>query len=220
MKRAWAESRTALPPSGNDIGADASRTGCAGRAGIRNELGNPMFVDQLPPQPIPLCVVLLAIVTASTDLVARRIPNPIVLCGLVGALIVQVWLHGLWAGAAVWGEGALAGFAVLFPFYLLRGMAAGDVKLMMTIGAWVGPGIALHIALVTFLVGGAWSLVVVVRAGKLRQLMQMVARCFSSWIPGIAMAVAPPGRQASLGSLPYGVAIAAGTVGVLFAAVA
>jgi prepilin peptidase CpaA len=180
-----------------------------------------MFVDQLPPQPIPLCVVLLAIVTASTDLVARRIPNPIVLCGLVGALFVQVWLHGLWSGAAVWAEGAVAGFAVLFPFYLLRGMAAGDVKLLMAIGAWVGPGIALHIALATFLVGGAWSLVVVARGGKLRQLMQMVVRCLSSWILGTAgVAVAPAQQQASLGSLPYGVAIAAGTVGVLFAAVA
>jgi prepilin peptidase CpaA len=180
-----------------------------------------MFVDPLPPQPIPLCVVALAIVTASTDLVARRIPNPIVLCGLIAALCVQVWLHGLWSGALLWIEGALAGFAVLFPFYLLRGMAAGDVKLLMAIGAWVGPAIALHIALVTFLVGGAWSLVVIVRSGKVRQLMQLVARGFSRWIPGAAaMAIAPPGQQATLGTLPYGVAIAAGTIGVLFASAA
>ncbi len=180
-----------------------------------------MFVDQLPAQPIPLCVVLLAIVTASTDLVARRIPNPLVLCGLIAALIVQVWLLGLRAGAVVWVEGALAGFAVLFPFYLLRGMAAGDVKLLMTIGAWVGPAIALHIALATFLIGGAWSLVVVARRGKLRQLMQMIAGFFARWIPGAAaVAIAPQGPPASLGSLPYGVAIAAGTIGVLFAAAA
>jgi prepilin peptidase CpaA len=54
-----------------------------------------------------------------------------------------------------------------------------------------------------------------------RQLMQLVARGFSRWIPGAAaMAIAPPGQQATLGTLPYGVAIAAGTIGVLFASAA
>jgi prepilin peptidase CpaA len=180
-----------------------------------------MFVHHLPPQPIPLCVVLLAVVAASTDLVERRIPNRIVLLGLVAALLMQVWVLGLRAGGAVWIEGALAGFALLFPFYLLRGMAAGDVKLLMTIGAWVGPALALHIALATFLIGGAWSIVVLVWRGKSRQLLQTVSRGCARWIPGVAgMGIMPRAEPDSLGALPYGVAIAAGTIGVLFAAAA
>ena len=96
----------------------------------------------LLPYPIPACVALLVIVTASTDIVSRRIPNPIILAGLVAALLVQGWLHGPLAGSVTWLAGALTGFALLLPFYLLRGMAAGDVKLLMMVGAWVGASMA------------------------------------------------------------------------------
>lgn len=33
------------------------------------------MLSALPPQPIPLCVTLLAVVAASIDLASRRIPN-------------------------------------------------------------------------------------------------------------------------------------------------
>ncbi|WP_027817616.1 A24 family peptidase [Paraburkholderia bannensis] len=180
-----------------------------------------MFAEHLPPQPVPLCVVVLAIVTASTDLVARRIPNRIVLTGLIAALLAQVWLWGPQRGGAIWIEGALAGFALLLPFYLVRGMAAGDVKLMTTIGAWVGPAFALHIVLVTLLVGGVWSIAVIVKRGKTRDLIRLIRRSCAWLLPdavgiGVATTHAQP---ASLGTLPYGVAIASATIGVLFAAV-
>jgi len=180
-----------------------------------------MFVDHLPPQPIPLCVVTLVIVAASTDLVARRIPNRIVLGGLIAALAVQIWLLGPRSGGVSWIEGALAGFALLFPFYLLRGMAAGDVKLLMMIGTWVGPVTALQIALATFLIGGVWSIVVILRRGKLGQLMRSARNGCARWIPGASgLETMPPDQPASLGTLPYGVAIAAATIGVLFAGAA
>lgn len=179
-----------------------------------------MFVEHLPPQPIPLCVVLLAIVTASTDLVARRIPNRIVLGGLITALLAQLCLLGLLKGGAAWFEGALAGFALLLPFYLVRGMAAGDVKLMMTIGAWVGPAFAVHIVLVTLLIGGLWSVVVIVKRGKSKDLMRLIRNLCARWLPGAAWTgVTPRAQPAALGTLPYGVAIAGATIGVLFAAV-
>lgn len=176
----------------------------------------------LPPQPIPLCVIALTILTASTDLTSRRIPNRVIAPGLAAALIVQVWLHGPLAGGEDWLTGALTGFTMLLPFYLLRGMAAGDVKLMLTIGAWVGPALTVHIALATFVIGGIWSLWVTLRQGRMRQLL------VNLWC--IAAHAGRPGQQQasgigyqqneSVGSLPYGVAIAAGTVGVLFASAA
>lgn len=179
-----------------------------------------MFVEHLPAQPIPLCVVVLAIVTASTDLVARRIPNRIVLGGLIVALITQVWLHGPRSGGAAWIEGALVGFALLLPFYLVRGMAAGDVKLMTTIGAWVGPAFALHIVLVTLLIGGVWSIAVIVKRGRSRDLMCLIHKSCARWLPNAAwIGAAPQAQAAPLGTLPYGVAIAGATIGVLFAAV-
>lgn len=176
----------------------------------------------LPPQPIPPCVIALAIVTASTDLTCRRIPNRVIAIGLAAALVVQVWLHGPLAGGADWLAGALTGFAVLLPFYLLRGMAAGDVKLLLTIGAWVGPAMTVHIALATFVIGGIWSLWVTLRHGRTRQLLvNLWCIVSSAWRPGRRQARNIEYQQfESVGSLPYGVAIAAGTLGVLFASAA
>jgi prepilin peptidase CpaA len=179
-----------------------------------------MFVEHLPPQPIPLCVVLLAIVTASTDLVARRIPNRIVAGGLIAALLAQLCLLGLHKGGVAWIEGAIAGFALLLPFYLVRGMAAGDVKLMMTIGAWLGPAFALQIVLVTLLIGGVWSIAVILKRGKSRDLMRLIRTICARWLPGAAWTgITSRAQIAPLGTLPYGVAIAGATIGVLFAAV-
>jgi prepilin peptidase CpaA len=166
---------------------------------------------------------VLAVTMASTDLVARRIPNRIVLGGLIVALFAQVWLLGPLKGGAAWIEGALAGFALLLPFYLVRGMAAGDVKLMMTIGAWLGPAFALHIVLVTLLIGGVWSIAVIVKRGRIKDLMRLIHRISARWLPNaVWIGVAPQApneKPASLGTLPYGVAIASATIGVLFAAV-
>jgi prepilin peptidase CpaA len=171
----------------------------------------------LPPQPVPLCVIVLVIVAASTDIVTRRIPNRVIAIGLVAALCVQVWLHGLSSGALAWLAGAASGFALLLPFYLVRGMAAGDVKLLLTIGAWVGPAMAFQIALVTLLIGGVWSLGVVLSRRRFAQLMGNLGQILISWRATPQASLSGVGLAASVGTIPYGVAIAAGTLGILFA---
>lgn len=137
------------------------------------------MLSALPPQPIPLCVTLLAVVAASIDLASRRIPNRLIALGLAGALVAQCALPGPHTGFAAWLAGAATGAGLLLPFYLVRGMAAGDVKLMLAIGAWVGPTLALHIALATFVVGGAWALAVVARRGRFRKLLANLRHLFA-----------------------------------------
>ncbi|MEX3959326.1 prepilin peptidase [Trinickia sp. EG282A] len=175
-----------------------------------------MEFPTLPPLPIPLCVALLTIITASTDITSRRIPNRVLGLSLIVSLIVQAWLHGLVLGAGAWLSGAMAGFALLIPLYLVRGTSAGDVKLLLTIGAWVGPVMILYIALATFVIGGIWSIAFVVFRRRTAQLianLQCIVRSKGrmSAMPSQASGIA------SVGSLPYGVAIAAGTLVVLFA---
>ncbi|OLL28062.1 peptidase A24 [Burkholderia sp. SRS-W-2-2016] len=178
-----------------------------------------MTLPPLPPHPVPLCVIVLAIVAASTDLTARRIPNRLIALGLAAALAVQMSLHGQLAGALAWLAGAACGFALLLPFYLLRGMAAGDVKLLMMIGAWVGPALSWRIALATFLIGGVWSLALVLLRGRFGRLLANLRRLLGGWL---VAPLRPPAlldtQSESVGTLPYGVAIAAGTLGMLFAA--
>lgn len=173
------------------------------------------------PYPIPLCVTVLAIVAASTDITSRRIPNRIVVLGLAGALTAQCALHGIQAGALAWVAGAATGFGLLLPLYLLRGMAAGDVKLMLAIGAWVGVQMTLYIVLATFVAGGIGALAVALMHGRMRRMWTNVRMLVTRRGSGAhTTATGEPVAVVSVGSLPYGVAIAAGTLGVVFASCA
>lgn len=174
-----------------------------------------------PPYPVPLCVTLLAVAAASTDIASRRIPNRLVAIGLAGALVAQCVLHGVAAGVLGWLAGAATGFGLLLPFYLLRGMAAGDVKLMLAIGAWVGAEMTVYIVLATFVAGGIAAIGFVLMRGRMRELLTNVrALIVRGARRSRAEAADGTAEIASLGTLPYGVAIAAGTLGMLFASCA
>ncbi|MFP3644386.1 prepilin peptidase [Paraburkholderia sp. SIMBA_054] len=180
-----------------------------------------MILPPLPPHPVPLCTVLLVVIAASTDITCRRIPNRIIAIGLAAALLVQGWLHGPLTGGLVWLMGAACGFALLLPFYLMRGMAAGDVKLLMLIGAWVGPEMTFYIALATFLAGGIWSIGIVLYRRRTRQMLANLAHLTGAWQDSTREPASIDRMPVeSVGALPYGVAIAAGTLGVLFASAA
>src|SRR5687768_4829415 len=105
---------------------------------------------------LPWMVAVLASATgAATDLRARRIPNvltgPVLLGGILWAI-----LGGNGIGAAL-GGAAIAGGPVLL-LWLLGGGGAGDAKMMLALGAWVGPAGALPLVLAVALVGGLVSL--------------------------------------------------------------
>ncbi|MGT2454960.1 A24 family peptidase [Cupriavidus basilensis] len=159
---------------------------------------------------------------AALDLKHRRIPNWLTFGAWLLALPVQICIHGLSGGAFAWAGGWLTGFAILLPFYLLRGMAAGDVKLMAAVGAWLGVAMAFHIALATFVIGGVWALVVTIahgRLGRLRRNLNLMLFGLGSTAPGNERHIGGIDSSHSVGTLPYGVAIAAGTIGMLFASV-
>lgn len=175
-----------------------------------------MIIAHLPPQPIPLCVTLSVVVAASTDLTARRVPNLLIACGLIASLAVQISLSGPFTGFIHWITGALTGFALLFPVYLLGGTAAGDVKLLMMVGAWIGPDATLSVALVTFIFGGCWALALVVVRRRLVSFCTNVAWLLAALLCGRHTPGKPehlPGG--SVGTIPYAVSIAAGTLVVL-----
>ncbi|MES2297148.1 MAG: prepilin peptidase [Pseudomonadota bacterium] len=156
----------------------------------------------------------LVIVAAATDLAARRIPNLLPLSGLALALACQ--LSGAGGGSALsWLAGALAGLCLFLPFYALHGMAAGDVKLMAAVGAFVGPLLALKIGLVTFVVGGAMACAILLATGRvgacLRNLGILLRAC--DW--RARRAAGAPVVIVSVGGIPYAVAIALSTIGVL-----
>ncbi|SPA29202.1 A24 family peptidase [Cupriavidus taiwanensis] len=163
--------------------------------------------------PATIGIVLTA---AAIDLNRRRIPNWLTFGAWIAALPVMAAMQGLGAGTLAWLSGWMVGLVLFLPFYLLRGMAAGDVKLMAAVGAWLGAGMALKIALATFVIGGLWALIQVFATGQGRATLGRVGHMLKAAVaPGSGSA--PPQATGSAGSMPYGVAIAAGTLTVLFA---
>jgi prepilin peptidase CpaA len=149
-------------------------------------------------------LLLMVSIAAVNDLAARRIPNRLLLAGLAGALL----LHGLSAepGTVLLSAlgGMLLGLAIFLPFYLVRGMAAGDVKMMAVVGFFTGPTEAFQIAIFTWCAGGVMALLLILLRSRLRLAFVNVGHLLS----GKAL-------PQSAGAMPYGVAIALGTIVVL-----
>jgi prepilin peptidase CpaA len=106
------------------------------------------------------------------------------------------------------------GFVVLLPFYLLRAMGAGDVKLMAMVGAFLGPWPAFLAILSTGVAGGVIALGFLLWTGNLRRgfnnvISLMRQNLLTAPIGYVDLNVSP---TVSAGKLPYGVAIAAGTI--------
>jgi prepilin peptidase CpaA len=113
-------------------------------------------------------------------------------------------------------QGLSTGFLMFLPLYMLRGMAAGDVKLMAAVGAFSGPTLAFHICCLTWLIGGVMALVTALWMGRLRTALNntvfMVTPALLR-VPGMPLQHLAQG--ASVGGLPYGVAIALATAGLV-----
>lgn len=168
-------------------------------------MSNQMYLDGF--------LIVLVLTAALKDLAVRKIPNRLVLCGLFSAgvlhLVSGTPLNILSTGLA----GAAVGLAIFLPLYCLRGMAAGDVKLMAMTGAFTGPMLAFEIALVAYCAGGVIALVIVIANGRWRDLsvnLRALLRPLYMRIAGIPYAKEGMPRQ-SVGGIPYGLAIAAAT---------
>lgn len=94
-------------------------------------------------------------VAVVTDLRHYRIPNACIAAGILAGLIMT-YRACLAAGilAAVCQSAMI--FAALYPFYLIRGLGAGDIKLLMMTAFYLqGPRLLSYLAVTMLLAGGA-----------------------------------------------------------------
>jgi prepilin peptidase CpaA len=167
--------------------------------------------------PVAPCVVALVITAAVWDWQTRRIPNWLVLIALIVALPMQIFLHGAIGGGRAWLLGCLAGGAMLLPGYMTRTVGAGDVKLMAAIGALCGALVAMEIAVFASVVGGIWAVLLLLRRKQVwagvSNTMTMLATAAGGARAGVQHGESM--RALSMGRMPFGVAIAIGTLGAL-----
>ncbi len=156
--------------------------------------------------------VACAVLGGIMDVRCGRIPNWLTRGALLGGLAAQTALWG-WRGLGSGVAGALAAGGVFFLVYLAHGMGAGDVKLMAAVGAWIGVGNAVVMILATAIGGGVLALAYVAFHGggarifrNIAELVRFHAICGITGHPEINL------RNSQSIRLPYGVAIAAGTL--------
>ena len=173
--------------------------------------------------PIILQVVLAAVVliAAETDLRSRRIPNWLTLAGVVAGIVLNSFLNVdrfNWRTALM---GLGLAFAVYFPLYLLRGMGAGDVKLMAAVGALMGPSNWFAIFILSNVLGAIAAVVLLLSKGRLWGTLRNVGFMLNELVH-----FRPPylrKEELDLSSpkamtMPHGLAIAMGSISFLVAA--
>jgi prepilin peptidase CpaA len=109
--------------------------------------------------------IVLAIVATVYDLRSRRIPDWIAASLLTcSALCIAAGLSNMtWTSFAY---GAALGFALTLPLYALGGFGGGDLKLVVAIGAALGPLALLSVLFWVAICGGILAIVALVRGRR------------------------------------------------------
>lgn len=159
----------------------------------------------------------LLLAAALSDYKTGRIPNLLVLPGLCIGLAYNTIDPPFVREVFPWAfEGMGITLAIMLPLYLMRTIGAGDVKLMAMAGAFLGFPAALWATLYVFLAGGLLSLAYIIHRGALRRALSNIAGMLLWAMPGYRdLPAITLNSQASVGTLPYGIAIAAGTTAYL-----
>jgi prepilin peptidase CpaA len=129
---------------------------------------------------LQISVSAVLILACITDLRTRRIPNVLTFSAIAAALLYHAAIGGL--NAAGWSlAGCLLGALLFFPMFALRGMGAGDVKLLAAVGAWLGPSQVAIVALVSSLAGGVIAIAVALGHGYLRTAIHNLWMLLMHW---------------------------------------
>ncbi len=114
------------------------------------------------------------------DLRTRRIPNVLTFPAAVLGLITAIASHG-GLGALSSAAGLLVGLLLFCPLFALKGLGAGDVKLLGALGAWLGTTAVLMVAFYTALAGGVLAIALIVRHRYGSQAMRNLWLLLTHW---------------------------------------
>jgi prepilin peptidase CpaA len=181
----------------------------------------------------PLTFVCAAMILAAViDGWKLKVPNwltfPLVLSGWALALVHTLgWLEGTGQGDIGGSLTATAiGFLLLFPVYAIGGMGAGDVKMQMGFGAWIGAfypfwealGIVWGAFALAVVIGGVLAVIMILIRGQYRQNLAntraILGDVFSS--AGVEeTAKRAAARKPRMHLLPYGIPLCLGFISYL-----
>lgn len=144
-----------------------------------------------------------------SDVRSRRIPNRLAaLLAGTGLIYSTAVAASPWDGVLHGFAGLALGLALWIPFYALKWLGAGDVKLFAAAGAWLGPARALEGALIAAFAGGVLAVIWMLRAYGVAGTAATASLAISSPKRVVNHPVDIRSRRA----IPYGVALAIGAM--------
>jgi prepilin peptidase CpaA len=117
-----------------------------------------MLLERSPLSPAAvstLALLVLLVLAAGFDIAQRRVPNALIIGGLVVACSLAAFSG--WSGLGRMALGSVAALVVLVPAYASGMIGAGDVKLISVVGGFLGLHHFLFALLCIFLAGGLVS---------------------------------------------------------------
>jgi prepilin peptidase CpaA len=155
-------------------------------------------------------LVVVSVAAAWIDVRQSRIPNRLTVCGFVIALLLRIALG--WQALAAGMSGAVIAAGVSLPFFLVRGLGGGDVKLLIVVGAFLGPHRLLTALVVTAIAGLVLGLSEAVRRGVILPVLWGCRDLLVYWLTFGRSGRKPEFTSPGAVKIPYGVAIALGAV--------
>ena len=155
-------------------------------------------------------LISILVIAAVWDIRFHKIPNWLTL----PSVTMAVFYHSVSGGTSGFLFSLLgigAGMAIFIVPYLMRGMGAGDVKLMGTIGGFLGVQGVLLASLWTALAGGVYAVALLTHHAYVKKTIRP---CPSTACPYTSDQATPVTPEV-IGKKPclyYGVAIAVGTL--------
>ena len=155
---------------------------------------------------------LVAGIAAVCDWRSRRIPNWLTVSSVFIGFGISAGSSG-WLGAKMSLQGIGLALGVLLPFVLLKGLGAGDWKLMGAVGAFLGPMLFLFVMVGSIFASGIMAVIQMYRVGRVIETL----RNMWTLVKGFAAFGIKKNPQISLDNprllkLPFGVAVAAATI--------
>jgi prepilin peptidase CpaA len=152
------------------------------------------------------------IVAGGIDLKYRKIPNWLTFGTLGLGLALHIWWGGCGEVLTALG-GSLTGLILAAAFFLSGGLGGGDVKLLMALGALLGPARVLWVFICAGLAGGLFSLIYLIHqlglTGAYLRLRLLTGAFWDREKRKMSVQIS----KAQPLKLPYGIAICSGLVG-------
>ncbi|VTU19902.1 A24 family peptidase [Variovorax sp. RA8] len=162
-------------------------------------------------------LIALLVIAGVTDYRTYRIPNWLTFGGAAFALVYKTVIAVSPGSALLMASGGLLlGFLLLLPLYMLHAMGAGDVKLMAMVGAFLGLDETFQAVLCALIAGGVGAIGFALLKGRVGRMLANTRDVLRDLVTLSLAGVRPDARMhagQSIGKLPYGVCISAGTIG-------